>query len=333
MDGQSPGKRYDKRIFWKHGAGPNSLCYFRYMATGESFRSLRFAFRISHSYISVIIRETLSAICKQLVPIFIPTLTKEALTKKAEEFWERWNFPNCIGALDGKHVRIFAPAKSGSLYFNYKEYFSLVMLALVDANCKFIALDVGSYGKEGDSSIFNKSAFGRKVMHCQDFFPADRILPRSNKVLPHVIIGDEAFRLDKHLMKPFTKLSATSDKSKAIFNYRLSRARRVSENAFGLLSQVFRVFYTPIAVKPEVCDDLIIAACCLHNLLREGYLEKKGVPYYEYDSNEENSNVFRNFTRAGGYQNVEGFHVRDEFMRFFLQEGIVEWQNQQVSKV
>lgn len=308
------------------------LCYFRYMATGESFRSLQFAFRISHSYISIIIRETLSAIYKSLVPIFIPSPTKEALTKKAEEFWERWNFPNCIGALDGKHIRIFAPAKSGSLYFNYKEYFSIVMLALVDANYKFIAVDIGSYGKEGDSSIFIKSVFGRKVMRSQDFFPADEMLPKSNKVLPYVIIGDEAFRLDKHLMKPFTKLAASSDKSKAIFNYRLSRARRVSENAFGLISQVFRVFYTPIAVKSEVCDDLIMAACCLHNLLREGYLEQKGIPYYEYDSNEKTSDFFQNLTRSGGYQNVEGFHVRDEFMRFFLQEGFVEWQNQQVSK-
>lgn len=311
----------------------NSEYFFRYLATGESFRSLGFAFRISHSYISIIVKETLAAICKNLVPIFIPPPTTEMLRANAVDFWERWNFPNCDAAIDGKHVRIFSPNKSGTLYFNYKDYFSIVMLALVDANYKFVALDVGSYGKEGDASIFLKSAFGQKILNSEDFFPSDQMLPNSNKKIPHVIIGDEAFRLHKHIMKPFNKESAHSDKSKAIFNYRLSRARRVSENAFGLLSQVFRVFFTHIAIKPEVCDDLIIAACCLHNFLREGYLEKNGRPHYEYDPNERQSNIFHNLTRAGGFQNAEGFQIRNELMNFFNHEGAVDWQNKQVTRV
>lgn len=87
------------------------------------------------------------------------------------------------------------------------------------------------------------------------FFPSDYVLPNTNNALPHIIVGDEAIRLPTNIMKPFNKAAAASDPSKAIFNYRLgsfycifnyrlSRARRVSEYAFGLLSQVFRVFYT-----------------------------------------------------------------------------------------
>lgn len=304
------------------------------MATGESFRSLAFSFRISQSYISRIIRLVLKSLSERLTPILLPPPTKENLKQIAMEFWIKWNFPNCVGAIDGKHIRIFAPGKSGSLFFNYKDFFSIVLLAIVDANCKFIFVDVGAYGKEGDSGIFNKCRIS-EVIKTGEYFPSPEILPNSNKKLPYVHIGDEAFRLEPHMMRPYTRTEARDDYEKTVFNYRLSRARRTSENSFGLLSQVFRVFYTPISLKTETVDYLVLSSCCLHNLLRDRYLENKGNCFYNFDTNEPPpSRNMISLSRSGGYANFEGFNVRDEFKQFFNSpQGAVEWQNHQVRQI
>lgn len=107
------------------------------MATGESYASLSFAYRISACHISKIVKEVLIPLKKVLLPIFMPAPFERDFQRIADEFWNKWNFPNCSGAIDGKHIRIKAPGKSGSLFFNYKEFFSIVLLAIVDANYKF----------------------------------------------------------------------------------------------------------------------------------------------------------------------------------------------------
>lgn len=107
-------------------------------------------------------------------------------------------------------------------------------------------------------------------------------------------------------MKPYTRQASRDDKTKSIFNFRLSRARRVTENAFGLLSQVFRVFYQPINIEPSTCDDLITVACCLHNMLRDAYLEENGRAFKEFDSREPVPiNNIIPIARGGGFANAE----------------------------
>ena len=71
------------------------------------------------------------------------------------------NFPNCIGAIDGKHVEIQAPPNGGSKFFNYKHSFSIALLAMVDSHCKCTVADVGSYGRNSDGGICAHSKLGK----------------------------------------------------------------------------------------------------------------------------------------------------------------------------
>lgn len=87
-------------------------------------------------------------------PLVLPSPTKETWIKNEQDFKRLWNFPNCIAAIDGKHVVSDKPPNSGSLYFNYKKSFSIVLLAFVDAHCKFTVIDVGAYGRKSDGSIW-----------------------------------------------------------------------------------------------------------------------------------------------------------------------------------
>ena len=84
--------------------------------------------------------------------------------KKIEErFRNRWNVPHAVGALDAKHIAIRKPKNSGSEYVNYKGYFSLVLLALVDADYKFLWVNVGASGSSSDAQIFNRSKQRSKI--------------------------------------------------------------------------------------------------------------------------------------------------------------------------
>jgi len=120
------------------------------------------------------------------------------------EFEAKTNFPHCIGALDGKHVSILPPPNSGSLYYNYKHYFSIVLLALVDANCRFIYVDIGEYGRVSDGGVFNNSSLVQALEHNTLNIPPPSDVPNSQDPLPYVIVADDAFPLKKYLMKPYS---------------------------------------------------------------------------------------------------------------------------------
>ena len=95
-----------------------------------------------------------------------PSTTLEWLNVAAE-FEKKWNYPCCIGAIDGKHTAIQQPSGSGSEFFNYKHFFSILFLALTDANYKFIYINVGASGRAGDAGVYNNSTLMKAVAENQ----------------------------------------------------------------------------------------------------------------------------------------------------------------------
>lgn len=129
----------------------------------------------------------------------------------------------CIGSIDGKHIKMIKPSKSGSLYFNYKRGFSIVLMAISDANYRFRVAAIGAPGANNDAGVFASTVFGRKLLDAPHELPlpADKMLPNTQIRSPCVFVGDDAFRLMKHLMKQYTGRDLSHDEE--IFNYRLSR--------------------------------------------------------------------------------------------------------------
>lgn len=241
--------------------------------------------------------------------------TRQTWEVAANGFLEKWKFPNCVGSIDGKHVTIKCPQRSGSMYFSYLKKFSIVLLAIVGPDYKFICIDVGGYGKNSDSGIFDESVMGRKFENEQFALPAAKSLPNQTATTPYVLIGDEGFPLKTYLMRPFPYRVSRYNPEKETFNTRLSTARRVVENAFGILSQKWRIFFRPLETNVETTIKIVQAACVLHNFLRSKIYEDHYFTVLEPP--EPQMKAFSNFNKDAKRSRNEVFEIRQNFVNYF----------------
>ncbi|XP_066952525.1 uncharacterized protein [Macrobrachium rosenbergii] len=146
-----------KVTFWRKSIEPGlrvaiTLCF---LAVGDSYKSLQYSFQVAHNTISCIVPET----CRTIIAAYrdeelqMPQ-TPEAWQEVAQGFEEWWNFPHVTGGIDGKHISLRNPPRGGTHYFNYKKFYSMVLLAIADASYKFLYVNVGAIGSESDGGVF-----------------------------------------------------------------------------------------------------------------------------------------------------------------------------------
>ena len=90
-------------------------------------------------------------------------------------------------------------------------------MALVDADYKFINILTGAQGRNGDSEVFTDSQIYKRMVLNNLNLPPDEVLPGEENVqnkinMPHVIVADDAFPLNRHIMKPYAQKGLSDGK-------------------------------------------------------------------------------------------------------------------------
>lgn len=299
----------------KHG-------FFRYLATGCSFVALSLYFGRGESTVGYIVKETTKIIWDALHATYMPVPTGDQWIRIADRFKRLWNLPNCIGALDGKHIRIEKFPNTGSENYNYKHFHSTVLLACCDADGCFTIIEPGYAGRNSDGGIFKVSAIRYWMTNGGFDIPSPApVYDETSRPFPFYFVGDEAFPLLRNLMRPFGKNNLND--TKRIFNYRLSRGRKTIECTFGMAAEKFAVLNGPIRCRDsETVNAIVKAACILHNYVRK----KEGIEYRTHE--EENSHIEGPCQQEPQInENSSANTLRNYLANYFLcPKGSITWQ-------
>ncbi|XP_038050624.1 protein ANTAGONIST OF LIKE HETEROCHROMATIN PROTEIN 1-like [Patiria miniata] len=185
--------------------------------------------------------------------------------EKMLDMEEHWQFPCCWAAVDGCHIPIKCPAgglEACKEYHNFKNFYSIVLMGLVDAKYRFIWASCGFPGNSHDSIILQSTDLWEKLQEGQVIPPYAKTVDGVD-VFP-IILGDSAFPFKPWLMKPYTDAVLTP--KQRYFNYRLSRARMTTEGAYGRLKGRWRVLQRKCESIPENVRSATLACIVLHNI-------------------------------------------------------------------
>lgn len=232
-----------------------------------------------------------------------------------------------------------APPNAGSIFYNYKGTHSIILMGIADAHYKFLYVDVGRNGRFSDGGVFNRCHFGQAMESNRLGLPQPSALPGRELPVPYVLVADDAFALRANILKPYSQRGLTM--VQRVYNYRLSRTRRIIENVFGIMSARFRVLRSAILLAAEGTKKVTLACCVLHNYLLTTN-NKKYAPLGTFDRYDENGGVIEGGWRSeinepnlstyplqvnpGPDVPTSAKKVQEEFAEYFIEEGELEWQ-------
>ncbi|XP_037817429.1 protein ALP1-like [Lucilia sericata] len=235
-----------------------------YLSQGCSPQFLVWTYKMGESTIRKVVYETCDAIWKNLHGKYVTQPNQQDWKNISNRFYVKTGIPHCR-IVDGKHINIVCPGNSGSIFYNYKKTFSIVLMAVCDADYKFLFIDIGALGSQSDGGIFARSAFGKMILRNNIELPQEDSLPGTNKSFPYFFVGDNALPLKQNLMRPYHGRNLSAVKQN--FNKKLSAARVHIENSFGILSNRWRILHKVIHASPKNVDKIVLATVSLHNYL------------------------------------------------------------------
>lgn len=188
-------------------------------------------------------------------------------------------------------------------------------------------MNAGIQGRFSDGGVLEASKLGESLDSDTLNFPVPAPLPGRTKPVPYVFIADAAFPLHVHIMKPYMTDASLSQEER-VYNYRLSRARRVVESAFGILAAVFRVLRSPILLDPEKTELVVMACVVLHNYLRRN--TKARARFSDVNNLPHLSLLPLDSTQDQNVNHHELSAIRAEFKDYFNSSGVVNWQYSQI---
>lgn len=267
--------------------------------------------------------------------------SKEEWKQVADGFKRKWQMINCGGCIDGKHIRIMKPQGSGALYYNYKKFYSIVLMAIVNADYEFVYIDVGKQGRLSDGGVIEATSFHNALTTGSLSLPTN---DDTDENFNFVFVGDEAFALHDNILKPYPQRSLNYERR--IYNYRISRCRNVVENAFGLMSARFRILHTAINLEPSKVVSIVVAVCALHNFLmrssssycNSNVVDKENPVTHAFEPGfwrNESDNIQLEPLQSPPtprFPNQTATNNRENYLSFFNNKGKLSWQHEMIAK-
>lgn len=233
------------------------------LATGDCYRSCSLIVGLSKASAVYCTHEFVEELCRMRCDfIKFPTTTAE-IRRKIEGFKDKSDIPNVVGAVDGTHVPIKAPDINHEDYFNRKHFYSYVVQGVVDSSNLYMSVSTGYPGSMHDARVLRLSELYDAAEN-ENVLMEPTVDINGTTVRP-LIVGDSAYPLTTWLLRPM-KDNGALDQHQRHFNKELSKARVVSEHAFGLTKNRWRILQKRLDDQSDRVPDTIFACCVLHNI-------------------------------------------------------------------